>query len=71
MNTFEVFEAIADALVAGRMRDNTKRAVLAAWMDCEGVPMMSLERYRDDPAIVALFAERGVRFVTPEDGLGE
>lgn len=68
MNTFAVFEAIADALVAGGMRDNTKRTVLAAWMDCEGVPMMSLERYRDDPAIVALFAERGVRFVTHEDG---
>ncbi|MFI5891961.1 hypothetical protein ACIA5D_17810 [Actinoplanes sp. NPDC051513] len=69
MNTSNTFEAIADSLVAfDDNRSKTKRAVLAAWMDHEGVPMMSAERYRHDPVIRALFAERGVTLLDPEDG---
>lgn len=63
-----VFEAVADALVQLGAPDRVKTRILAATMDQVGVPMMSLERYRDDKAIVALFAERGVRFVTDTDG---
>lgn len=64
-----VFEAVADALVQIQAPDRIKRHILAATMDVVGVPMMSIERYRDDQAIVALFGERGVRFVEPdEDG---
>lgn len=63
-----IFEAVADALVQIEAPDRIKRSILAATMDQVGVPMMSLERYRDDEAIVALFAERGVRFVTEADG---
>jgi hypothetical protein len=40
----------------------------AATMDVVGVPVLSVQRYRDDAAIVALFAERGVRIVPPTDG---
>lgn len=63
-----LFEAVADVLVWAQASDRVKTHILAATMDEVGVPMMSLERYRDDPAIVALFAERGVRFVTDTDG---
>lgn len=66
-NAGREFEAIADELVRQNADDQTKHDVLAAVMDRVGVPMMSLQRYRDDAAIVALFAERGVRFVTPEE----
>jgi hypothetical protein len=70
VNTFETFEAIADALVAfDGDRPKTKRAVLEAWMGHEGVPMMSAPRYRNDSVIRALFAERGVTLLDlPEGG---
>jgi hypothetical protein len=61
------FDAVADALIRERATDKTKTTTLAALMDCVGVPMMSLQRYRDDEVIVALFASRGVRFAAPEE----
>lgn len=54
------FEAVADALIRTGATGEMKTAVLAALMDCDGVQMMSASRYRDDPAIRALFASRGV-----------
>ena len=71
MGPSAAFETLADTLIRYGARDLTKRAVLVAWMDNEGVPMMSAERYRNDPAIRALFAERGVTLTDktpPEDG---
>lgn len=64
----ETFEAVADALVAVGAADRIKTHILAATMDVVGVPMLSLSRYRQDPAIVALFAQRGVRFIDPGNG---
>jgi len=65
----ETFEAVADALVRVGASDRIKTHILAATMDVVGVPMLSVKRYRDDPAIVALFASRGVRILAPnEDG---
>lgn len=61
----ETFEAVADALVKVRASDRVKTRVLAATMDVVGVPMLSVNRYREDAAIVALFASRGVRIVAP------
>lgn len=62
-----LFPEIADSLIFYAVDDQTKHDVLAALMDHLGVPALLLENYRDDPAIVALFAERGVRFATPEE----
>jgi hypothetical protein len=59
-NGTEFFPVIADALRAEGVDDATKHDVLAALMDHIGVPMMCAEEYRNDPAIRALFAERGV-----------
>jgi hypothetical protein len=56
----ETFEAVADALVRVGAADRIKTHILAATMDVVGVPMLSVKRYRDDTAIVALFATRGV-----------
>lgn len=56
----ETFEAVADALAKVGASDRIKRHILAATMDVIGVPMLSVLKYRDDAAIVALFAERGV-----------
>jgi hypothetical protein len=64
----ETFEAVADALTRIFVSDRVKTHILAATMDVVGVPMLSVKRYRDDAAIVALFAERGVRIVPPTDG---
>lgn len=64
----ETFEAVADALVKVRASDRIKTHILAATMDVVGVPMLSVNRYRQDAAIVALFASRGVRIVAPEGG---
>jgi hypothetical protein len=62
-----IFVAVADALLAEGADERTQHDVLAAVMDRIGVPARMLERYREQPAIVALFAERGVRFATPEE----
>lgn len=59
----QTFEAVADALVRVGASDRLKTHILAATMDVVGVPMLSVKRYRNDPAIVALFASRGVRIV--------
>jgi len=59
----ETFEAVADALVKVHAADRIKTHILAATMDVVGVPMLSVKRYRNDPAIVALFASRGVTIV--------
>lgn len=68
VNDIQIFEAVADALVGVPVPDRVKRHILAATMDVVGVPMLSVQRYRDDPAIVALFAERGVRIVPDAGG---
>jgi len=62
-NAHVVFEAVANELIANKVDDATKHDVLAALMDHVGVPMVSVQQYRQDPAIVALFAERGVRLL--------
>lgn len=58
----ETFEAVADALVEIGATDRIKTHILAATMDVVGVPMLSINRYRHDTAIVELFGKRGVRF---------
>lgn len=58
----ETFEAVADALVEIGASNRIKTHILAATMDVVGVPMLSIQRYRHDAAIVELFGERGVRF---------
>lgn len=58
----ETFEAVADALVEIGASDRIKTHILAATMDVVGVPMLSINRYRHDTAIVELFGKRGVRF---------
>lgn len=63
----QTFEAVADALVKVKASARIKKHILAATMDVVGVPMMSVLRYKNDPAIVALFAERGVT-LRPEGG---
>lgn len=50
--------------------DQTIRDTLAEFMDRNGVPIMLLEEFRDEPVIVALFAERGQRLLTPEQLAG-
>ena len=62
------FEAVADALVRVGASDRIKTHILAATMDVVGVPMLSVKRYRNDPAIVALFASRGVTLVAEPGG---
>lgn len=62
----ETFEAVADALVKVRAADRIKTHILAATMDVVGVPVLSVNRYRSDKAIVALFASRGVTIVAPD-----
>lgn len=64
----ETFEAVADALVKVRASDRIKTHILAATMDVVGVPMLSVKRYADDAAIVALFASRGVTIAAPKGG---
>lgn len=61
------FESVADALVRVGASDRIKTHILAATMDVVGVPMLSVKRYRNDKAIVALFASRGVTLL-PEPG---
>lgn len=58
----QTFEAVAYALLEIGAPDRIKTHILAATMDMVGVPALSIQRYRHDPAIAGLFAERGVRF---------
>ncbi len=62
------FEAVADALVAVGAGDRIKIHILAAAMNVVGVPALSLNRYREDEAIVELFASRGVRLAEQAGG---
>ena len=62
-DAYRLFPTVADALIAGGVDDQTKHDVLAALMDHIGVPALVVKRYRNDPAIVALFAERGVTLI--------
>ncbi len=67
---YQIFDPMADALVEAGASLELKTRVLSKLIavlqegdwDCEDE---SLEKYRDDPAIVAAFAENGV---TPWDG---
>lgn len=59
----QIFQAVADALVAIDTPDHLKRQILACTMDSVGVPMTLILRYRNDPVIVELFGSRGVRLV--------
>lgn len=64
----QTFEAVAGALVKVKASARIKTHILAATMDVVGVPMLSALKYRDDPAIVALFAERGVTLRPESEG---
>lgn len=66
-NDTTTFNKAADKLIAAGADNVTKTVQLGALMDRIGVPMMSFERYEDDPAICALFNSRGVRRMTPEE----
>jgi hypothetical protein len=57
-------------LKAANADDQTVHDTLAAFMDQHGVPVFLLEDFRDEPVIVALFAERGQRLMTPEQKAG-
>ena len=60
----EIFDPVAEALVEAKVSDEVKRSVLGVLIgqlqdedwDTEEI---SLEQFRDDPAIVAAFAEHG------------
>lgn len=67
----EIFNAVADALIGVGAPAKVKLKVLAATMDNVGVPFMSFQRYLDDPTIVGLFGERGIRQITEEEEKGE
>ena len=67
MTDVRVFEHVADALIRVGADAAVKRAVLGTLMDHFGVPMMSAEKYRTDPAIRVLFAERGVTLLPVAD----
>jgi hypothetical protein len=62
IDSHTVFDQVAFAL-AGDVDDATMKHVLGALMDRIGVPMMQLEPWKHEPAIVELFAERGVTLV--------
>jgi hypothetical protein len=64
------FRTLVANLKADNVSDQEMHDSLAAWMDQRGVPMMLAEEYRDEPAIVRLFAERGVYLMTPEEKAG-
>jgi hypothetical protein len=66
-NTHRAFTWIADGLVVEDADDATLHDVLGALMDHIGVPMMLAQHYAHVPAIVALFAERGVTLRQPEE----
>lgn len=65
-NTYRVFRAVANALIADGADDDTFHDVLAALMNHIGVPMLLAENYRHVPAIRALFSERGVTLLDRE-----
>lgn len=64
------FRIEVDCLKAVGADDQTMHDALAEFMDKHGVPMMLAEEFRDVPAIVALFAERGVRVMTAQQSAG-
>lgn len=57
-------------LKAANADDQKVHDTLAAFMDQHGVPVFLLEDFRDEPVLVALFAERGQRLLTPEQKAG-
>jgi hypothetical protein len=59
-DTHRCFRAVAVGLIADGADDSMLHDVLAALMDHIGVPMLMLPQYAHIPAIVSLFAERGV-----------
>lgn len=65
--THRLFRAEVAKLKAGAADDQTIYDTLAAFMDRHGVPAMLAQEYRDEPAIVRLFAERGVHLLTEDD----
>lgn len=60
------FRAEVAKLKADGASDQKIHDTMSLWMDRNGVPMMVAEEYRDEPPIVALFAERGVYLMSPE-----
>ena len=65
--TENLFNLVADALIAGHASQVTTVHVLAALMDKEGVPIMSFERYRNNRDIRGLFLSRGVTLLDPKE----
>lgn len=64
------FRTLVTNLKANNVTDQEMHDSLAAWMDKRGVPVRLAEEYRNEPAILALFAERGVRVMTAEQKAG-
>lgn len=68
--THRDFRTLVTNLKADGVTDQEMHDSLAAWMDRYGVPAMLAQEYREEPAIVALFAERGVYLMTAEEKAG-
>lgn len=67
-----IFDPVARAVIDAGMSDGSKRAILSSLI--EGLKAgdwdtedESLEEFRNDPVIVALFAERGVTMMCGAD----
>ncbi|ANZ35202.1 hypothetical protein BBK82_03085 [Lentzea guizhouensis] len=64
--SWQIFNAVADALIQAGATEQEKKRILAGTMDVVGVPLPSFSRYSGDATIVELFGERGVQQATPE-----
>lgn len=61
----EIFDKVADGLIAAKASDDIKRSVLGDLIDALeagdwDTESESLDRYLDDPIIVELFRARGI-----------
>lgn len=70
INLHRDFRTEVACLKAQGADDQTTHDTLAEFMDRNGAPVMLLEEYRNEPVIVALFAERGQRLMTAEQKAG-
>lgn len=67
-----IFDRVADALIAANASDEIKRTCLGPLIDelqngDWDTEYSSLEEYKDDPVIVAVFAEHGVTLGGDDD----
>ncbi|MEU4804376.1 hypothetical protein [Actinosynnema sp. NPDC023587] len=61
LQSHQIFNAVADALIAVGVGTREKKRILASTMDVVGVPFLSFAHYESDQAITELFGERGIR----------